>query len=300
VGQDVFLYSISIDPARDTPEVLKKYAERYQTGPGWVFLTGAEADITLLRKKLGLYIDEIQEEGTYDHNLSLIIGNQSTGQWMKRSPFENSYVLASEIGGWLHNWKAPREDRNDYEQAPELRNISTGESLFRTRCTACHIIGPGDGITRVGPNLMGVTRYRDRDWLVRWLSAPDQVLAEKDPIAMSLFEAFNGVAMPNLRLNEHEVNSLIEYLETESQRVGIALENDLDFSNPNASAACCEKQENFVLSDDEDTDPVAENAEAVKKRPLLPTASILSIGLGCILGLISVVLRRQSPKPENG
>ena len=60
VGRDIFIYSISIDPKRDTPEVLKEYAANYGVGPGWLFLTGKESDITLIRKKLGLYIQEIQ------------------------------------------------------------------------------------------------------------------------------------------------------------------------------------------------------------------------------------------------
>ena len=55
-----------------TPEVLADYARSFQAGPGWLFLTGDEADITLLRKKLSLYRPEIQNE-TNDHNLSLII-----------------------------------------------------------------------------------------------------------------------------------------------------------------------------------------------------------------------------------
>src|SRR5207244_12655421 len=34
VGKDVFFYSISIDPSRDTPEVLKAYAQKFHAGPG--------------------------------------------------------------------------------------------------------------------------------------------------------------------------------------------------------------------------------------------------------------------------
>src|SRR2546430_17387977 len=45
VGRDIFFYSITIDPAHDTPEVLKAYAEKYHVGPGWLFLTGSAADI---------------------------------------------------------------------------------------------------------------------------------------------------------------------------------------------------------------------------------------------------------------
>src|SRR5262245_34400333 len=72
VGQDVFLYSITIDPRIDTPSVLREYAARYGARPGWLFLTGAEDDITLLRRKLGLYIAEIEDQGSSDHNVSLL------------------------------------------------------------------------------------------------------------------------------------------------------------------------------------------------------------------------------------
>src|SRR5438093_7376127 len=54
IGKDLFLYSISIDPKRDTPEVLKAYAEKFGVGPGWLFLTGKEGDVKLVAKKLGL------------------------------------------------------------------------------------------------------------------------------------------------------------------------------------------------------------------------------------------------------
>jgi protein SCO1/2 len=92
-------------------------------------LTGNEEDITLLRRKLGLYQEDIQREDSTAHNLSLIIGNQSTGRWMKRSAFENPHVLAKEIGGELSNWKLPRGSMNDYASA---RGSSAGCSN-RTR-----------------------------------------------------------------------------------------------------------------------------------------------------------------------
>ena len=144
---------------------------------------------------------------------------------MRRSPFENPYVLATQIGGELHNWKLPRGSEQDYADAPRLRNISKGESLFRTRCSACHTVGGGDVTSdggRVGPDLLGVTQKRDRAWLARWLAEPDKMLEERDPIAMQLYEEYGGLPMPNARLNELEVNSLIRYLATESRRVAKA------------------------------------------------------------------------------
>ncbi len=222
VGKDVFMYSITVDPNFDKPSVLKAYSQRFQTGPGWLFLTGKEADIILLRKKLGLYNEEEQSGNLSAHTLSLLIGNQSTGRWMKGSPFENPYVLATQIGSWLHNWKLPPKERRDYADAPEVRNISAGENLFRTRCAACHTIGAGDirnpEKRRVGPDLFGVTEKREREWLIRFVMAPDRMLAEKDPLAMALLAAYDNVPMPDLRLNRNEVESLLTFIGEESQR----------------------------------------------------------------------------------
>jgi protein SCO1/2 len=220
IGKDIFFYSISIDPAQDTPEVLKAYAENWKTGPGWTFLTGKEEDITLLRKKLGVFDADTKKK---DHNLSLVIGNQKTGRWMKRSPYENPYILATQLGSWLHNWKLPGAADRDYANAPEVRNISTGEELFRGRCAPCHTVGEGDRgdveQRRVGPDLFNVTKQRDRAWLERWMMHPDEMLAEKDPLAMKLLAQYKNIVMPNLRLSRSDVDNVLGYIEEESRGV---------------------------------------------------------------------------------
>ena len=223
VGKDVFFYSITIDPAHDTPEVLRRYVESWGLGPGWTFLTGKERDIQLLRRKLGIYGTLDEGRNPRDHNLSLVIGNQSTGRWMKRSPYENPYVLATQLGSWLHNWKLPSTTERDYAEAPEIRQISTGENLFRTRCASCHTIGQGDVVElaerRIGPDLYHVGRQRDPQWLRRWLIEPDKMVAEKDPLALVLLAQYQSVAMPNLRLTDTDVNKLLGYIDEESRRI---------------------------------------------------------------------------------
>ena len=224
VGRDVFIYSISIDPAHDTPEVLKRYAEKFQVGPGWLFLTGKEADTTLLRKKLGVYNEEDRVEKLQEHDLSSVIGNQATGQWMKVSPYENPYVLSTQLGSWLHNWKIAPEYKRDYADAPKVRNISKGEELFRSRCSSCHTIGVEEAaktkLRPIGPDLLGVTWKRDRTWLTRWMKEPNKMLAEKEPLATALFAEYNKVAMPNMGLNDKDIQDLFGYIEEESRRVG--------------------------------------------------------------------------------
>lgn len=87
-----------------------------------------------------------------------------------------------------------------------------GKALFRQRCVACHTIGQGD---RVGPDLKGVTTRRSRAFLARFISAPDRVLAAKDPIASSLLGKYK-VAMPNLGLTGADVGALIAFLQVQT------------------------------------------------------------------------------------
>jgi len=216
VGKDVFFYSISIDPKNDTPEVLKEYKQRF--GAKWTFLTGEKADIIKLRKKLGLYIDEIQD-GSNNHNVNMIIGNQKTGRWMKRSPFENTHVLADQIGNWLTGWKAKPEKSRSYANAPKLRSIPRGEQIYRTRCATCHTLTGNEIAGALGPDLLGVTQRREEQWLYDWLKAPDQMLKKKDPIAMELYKQYNNLAMPNMRLHQEEAQQLLGYINDETERL---------------------------------------------------------------------------------
>ncbi|MDH4568939.1 c-type cytochrome [Pseudomonas sp. BN414] len=222
VGRDVHFYSISIDPIHDTPDVLKAYATKFQVAPGWQFLTGDYDEITRLREKLGLLVPGDDPGNLKQHNLSLVVGNQATGEWMKVSPFENPYILADKLGNELQNWRKSNAGARSYADAPVIRPPSNGEQLFRTRCSACHTLGPQDGelgaLRGVGPDLLGVTHQRDPKWLTRWLKEPDRMLAEKDPLAVDLFRQYNQVAMPNLQLGEQDIQALMQYMDDETLR----------------------------------------------------------------------------------
>lgn len=216
MGRDIFMYSISLDPEHDTPEVLAGFVKNFKIGPGWTFLTGKEEDITLLQKKLGLYLDEEDLEGDDDHNISFVVGNDRTGKWIERSPFDDPKVLANILGYRLFDGMVIRKEARSYAEAPEAPAHSHGESLYRSRCDSCHTIGGGE---LLGPDLLGVTQQRERSWLVRWLKEPDKMLEEKDPIALELAARYEGLTMPNLRLGDEDAAALVEYLRQESDRV---------------------------------------------------------------------------------
>src|SRR5262252_6952105 len=52
VGRDIFFYSFTLKPEEDPPEVLRAHAQRLGVGPGWSFVTGAPADMELVRRRL--------------------------------------------------------------------------------------------------------------------------------------------------------------------------------------------------------------------------------------------------------
>lgn len=212
MGKDIFFYSISVDPKHDTPAVLKAYAAKFHAGPGWYFLTGKQEDIDTVRKKIGM-AGRLDEDPVTGHTTSLTLGNEPQGQWMQDSSFDDPRFIAT----MMDNWLSPgyKSAANSYQNVPKLdpTTAGAGPSMFRTRCAACHSIGGGDG---VGPDLLGVTNVRSREWLTKYLLAPDKALAANDPVAVALFSKYNKVKMPNLHMPPADVQLLIDYLDAQT------------------------------------------------------------------------------------
>ena len=207
VGKDVHLYSISIDPKRDTPEVLRAYAEKF--GADWTFLTGRPEDLKLIMKKLALIRDRDNPTSRESHHAAyLITGSVEDGQWTRFSAVDNPRFLAARMGTFL-GWKDMERGR-PYSEAKPI-TVPNGQRLFVSKCSACHTIGKGD---RLGPDLAGVTDRRERVWLARYIQEPDEVLAAGDPIATALYNKYRKIGMPNLRLGSSDVDDLISYLAT--------------------------------------------------------------------------------------
>jgi protein SCO1 len=209
MGKDIFFYSISIDPKRDTQKNLKAYTKRFKTGPGWLFLTGKKEDTILLRQKLGLY-DSDGEKQLSDHKTSFIMGNESTGLWIKKTPYDEPMVLAHMLSYTLSKEKiVPAGLQTKYANAEAIPNYSKVGELFESRCASCHSLGTEEGI---GPGLSGVTKRRDKAWLASWLKEPNKMLVNKDPIAIALYDQYKQVRMPNLRLSDSDVEAIITFL----------------------------------------------------------------------------------------
>lgn len=213
MGKDIFFYSFTVDPDNDTPGELKKYAETFQAGPGWLFLTGKKRDLELVRRKLGQAAAAGQNQIT-DHSTSLMIGNEATGEWIRESSMDNPQYIATIVRDWMAG-SGHRQRTGSYADAPPLPNYvaDRGGYLFHNQCGACHTVGGGDGL---GPDLLGVTKRRNPRWLSDFIAKPDQMLTKKDPVAMALYAKYNKVKMPNLRLTEQDVNAIVRYLASQT------------------------------------------------------------------------------------
>ena len=219
MGKDIFFYSISIDPERDTPAEMAKYAARFKTGPGWTFLTGSREDVSTLQRKLGLLSGDLKSLG--DHATAVMIGNERTSRWTKRSPYDSPEVMANLIGNSFAGTTGRIASAGSYENSSKIgaNAISPGAFAFRARCASCHRVGGGDDL---GPDLAGVTQKRDRAWLSRWIQEPDKMIAEKDPTAVALLAKWNNLRMPNLGLGPVEADAILNYLDDETKKLAAA------------------------------------------------------------------------------
>src|SRR5262245_19091429 len=130
MGREIFFYSITIDPEHDTPAVLKDYAAKYKAGPGWLFLTGKQADIDLISKKIGLYSPPDPSK-PYGQLPFLRVGNEATGQWMRNSATDNPNFPARTIGDWLNSWRSTNHGAlKSFAEAPANLALDKGQYTF--------------------------------------------------------------------------------------------------------------------------------------------------------------------------
>jgi mono/diheme cytochrome c family protein len=82
--------------------------------------------------------------------------------------------------------------------------------IFASRCSGCHSVGRGEV---VGPDLKGVTRRHDRDWLHRFITSSQTVIRSRDEKAVALFERYRRQVMPDHPLSGAEIDALLAFVE---------------------------------------------------------------------------------------
>jgi len=100
LGREVFLVSVSVDPATDIPPRLKEYARRWEAKPGWIFLTGARSDVDRVLQGLGAYAANLA-----DHPAMMLVGDAASGKWARFYGFPTPEMLSAK----LDEYRAKRE-----------------------------------------------------------------------------------------------------------------------------------------------------------------------------------------------
>jgi protein SCO1 len=84
LGRDVFFYSLTVDPERDTVYALRDFAARQGAGPGWSFLTGEPAALLDLKERLFSHGGHVHGAGGEAEDCAMAMlryGNAAVGLW---------------------------------------------------------------------------------------------------------------------------------------------------------------------------------------------------------------------------
>ncbi len=109
LGENVFIYSLTVDPQRDTPRALAAFARRHGARPGWLFLHAEEREIE--RLKASFFNDRASRHLGHatgpDCSLGLVrYGNAATGLWGSCPAVADPQWLAARLA-WVSPAPAP-------------------------------------------------------------------------------------------------------------------------------------------------------------------------------------------------
>lgn len=102
-------------------------------------------------------------------------------------------------------------------------NPENGKVLFTNHCKACH------NVTKnlVGPALKDIHKRRTDDWIRNFIKNSQSMIESGDTTAVSLFQQYNQVLMPNQPVNDQEIDDLLSYIIAESELADKPVDNPI-------------------------------------------------------------------------
>jgi glucose/arabinose dehydrogenase/mono/diheme cytochrome c family protein len=105
---------------------------------------------------------------------------------------------------------SPEKKEFGMEISTESSQITKGKQLFEQHCSSCHQFDKD----AIGPNLSGLTRQVETEWIREFIQNPAAALERKDPRALALFEKYRTQMPSYPQLQEGELDALLSYLHT--------------------------------------------------------------------------------------
>jgi mono/diheme cytochrome c family protein len=105
---------------------------------------------------------------------------------------------------------SPEKKEFGLEISTEASQITKGKKLFEQHCSSCHRFDQD----AIGPNLSGLTRQVETEWIRGFIKNPASVLEKKDPRALALLEKYRTQMPSYPQLQEGDLDALLSYLHT--------------------------------------------------------------------------------------
>lgn len=112
IGRDIFMYSLTLRPEKDTPKALKHYVEMHKIKPGWTFLTGKADEIDLLRRRLGFYTSNEKNDKDLNNHIGMVRYGNEARQWWAMCPGQAKPEWIVESVGWMDGPKRQQPKAN--------------------------------------------------------------------------------------------------------------------------------------------------------------------------------------------
>lgn len=92
--------------------------------------------------------------------------------------------------------------------------LEKGKEIFSLRCAACHNVNK----ELTGPALAGVDERRSMSWIISFVRSSQSLVKNGDKDAISVFEKFNKIPMPDhADLTEESIKDIIAYIKSEAK-----------------------------------------------------------------------------------
>jgi glucose/arabinose dehydrogenase/cytochrome c551/c552 len=88
--------------------------------------------------------------------------------------------------------------------------IRIGRTLFEQNCSTCHNFNEN----AIGPNLSGLTRQIETDWIRKFIKNPSELISTQDERALRLLAIYKTEMPANPNFSDSDLNSILSYLHT--------------------------------------------------------------------------------------
>jgi protein SCO1/2 len=101
VGRDIFMYSLTLSPEKDSPAALKHYVKMHGVKPGWQFLTGKPDDIERLRRSLGFSTSNVKLDKDKTNHIGMVKYGNERREWWGMVPGKAKPTWIAESILWM-------------------------------------------------------------------------------------------------------------------------------------------------------------------------------------------------------